>query len=333
VSDFGEHIHAHWFPVARSARVQRTPLAIELLGRSLVLARTRTGELIALEDRCPHRGVPLSAGRLCGEALQCAYHGWAFDSRGECVRMPGAPEQTPLASVRVPRYEVVEREGLVWLRRRQGGPLPERLLALPMGSRRFLNEMTWRAPIIEAQENFLDALHTHLVHPGLVRRDGVRRIVDVIARPATDGFRVDYEGQSTQTGLLYRLFESRRERESAHFSGLSIGQIEYGYANGSTVQITLCFSPVNAATTRVFAMLHVTGRSAPAWLVQLLVWPFLRRVARQDARMLGLQTLGRQRFPEHRHVVTPLDVVRPRLEAAWAGRPVLQESAPQQLWL
>ncbi len=170
--------------------------------------------------------------------------------------------------------------------------------------------MTWRAPILEAQENFLDALHTHRVHPGLVRRDAARRPVTVTAAAADDGFRVDYEGQSDQSGLLFRLFESRRRVERAHFSGLSVAQLEYGYAAGWSAFITLAFAPIDAATTRVFAMLHVTGRRAPAVLVRAVVWPFLRTVARQDARILAFQSHGRERFLEHRHVVTPLDIVR-----------------------
>ena len=83
--------------------------------------------------------------------------------------------------------------------------------------RRFLWQTRWGAPILEAQENFLDALHTHTVHPGLVRRANARRPTGVVLQVGGDGFHVDYSGQPDQSGLLFRLFESRRTRECAIF--------------------------------------------------------------------------------------------------------------------
>src|SRR5690606_35409487 len=113
--------------------------------------------------------------------------------------------------------------------------LPERALSLNPAQNRFRRQTCWGAPVIEAQENFLDALHTHTVHPGLVRRDDVRRAVDVTLRRTGDGFVVEYRGQSAQSGLLFRLFESPRTHELAYLSGLSVCQIEYRYANDSLV--------------------------------------------------------------------------------------------------
>ena len=58
-----------------------TPLGVRLLGERWMLARLG-GELVAMRDRCPHRLVPLSAGRIVGDQVECAYHGYRFDATG-----------------------------------------------------------------------------------------------------------------------------------------------------------------------------------------------------------------------------------------------------------
>jgi phenylpropionate dioxygenase-like ring-hydroxylating dioxygenase large terminal subunit len=219
----------------------------------------------------------------------------------------------------VPSFRVLERDGLVWVSTSAEAKLPERVTAMDPRQQRFVQQMRWGAPIIDAEENFLDALHTHTVHPGLVRRTDMRRPVAVTLKVAGDGFCVDYAGQADQTGVLFRLFESPRVSERAYFSALSVGQIEYRYANGSAIWITLYFTPETPHSTHVFATLHVEGRWAPRWLVRLLVWPFLRKVAQQDQRILEQQEALRAWFPGRRPLIVPLDIVRPYLDAAWSG--------------
>jgi phenylpropionate dioxygenase-like ring-hydroxylating dioxygenase large terminal subunit len=314
-----ERARSHWFPAALSRNVRSEPQCVRLFDAPLVLVRDRSGAVLALEDRCPHRGTPLSKGRLTDRGLACPYHGWTFGAQGLCTAMPGSAGQAPLMDVRVPCWRVVEHDGIVWLSE-NAAELPARIVALDPTERRFLWQTCWDAPIIEAQENFLDALHTHTVHPGLVRRDGARAPVGVTLEVAGDGFVVDYTGVPEQSGILFRLFESRRTAERAYFSSLGVAQLEYRYESGWAMWITLAFAPCTATSTHVFATLHVHGRWAPAWLVRTLVWPFLKQVARQDRQILALQQRGREDFPERRPVVTELDVARPYLEAAWSDR-------------
>jgi phenylpropionate dioxygenase-like ring-hydroxylating dioxygenase large terminal subunit len=310
----------HWFVAATSKAVTRRPSSVMMLGAPLLLARNADGGLFALEDRCPHRGAALSRGRLESQGVVCPYHGWAFASDGRCTRMPGAPEGRPLSEVRVPHFSVLEQDGLVWVSKAGGRPLPDRVLALNPARRRFLWQSTWAAPVLEAQENFLDALHTHSIHRGLLRSQRARHPVTVTLHSVGDGFQVDYRGQPTQSGLFFKLFESKRVSERAYFSGLSVAQLEYRYASGWTAWITLYFTPQDEESTHLFGTLHVEGRFVPAWLIRFLVWPFMKRVARQDQAVLEHQREQAGRFPGRQPVTTPMDVVRPFLEAAWLGR-------------
>jgi phenylpropionate dioxygenase-like ring-hydroxylating dioxygenase large terminal subunit len=334
MKEFPPHLRHHWFPVALSSRVREKPYRSMVLGEPFVIIRDDAGKVMMFEDRCPHRGAPLSAGKLLGGVLRCPYHGWGFDLAGRCVVMPGSRDDKPLGDVRIPTLTVQERDGVIWAAQDPRQGLPLRLLAMQPERQRFLWETTWQTPILEAQENFLDALHTHTVHPGLVRRAHLRRELTATLRPSDDGFHVDYTGQPEQSGVFFSLFESRRTRERAHFSGLSVGQLEYRYAAGWSAFITLCFCPETLVATRIYAMLHVEGRWAPRWLVRMLVWPFLSSVANQDQLILESQAQNLQAFPEHRHIVTPLDLVRPHLERAWRGGKLdSEQSAPTALFV
>ena len=85
----------------------------QVVGERLVLFRRADGIAVALEDRCPHRMAPLSAGRLEGASLRCMYHGLQFDAAGSCIRVPGADRVPPRLKAR--SYPVVENSGWLWV--------------------------------------------------------------------------------------------------------------------------------------------------------------------------------------------------------------------------
>jgi len=104
-----------WYPIARAREVRagRTHAA-RFAGQPIVLARTRAGRLLALEDRCAHRQVPLSAGVVQEQTLRCGYHGWEYDAEGRCVSVPYL-DQCKMAPNSVRHYPVREAYGLVFV--------------------------------------------------------------------------------------------------------------------------------------------------------------------------------------------------------------------------
>jgi len=87
-----------WYPAVRSAEItgQRLVTAM-LLEVPLVLGRTSEGKVFAMRDSCPHRGIPLSYGRLDGKVVECCYHGWRFEAcTGQCVEIPSLSGQDKL---------------------------------------------------------------------------------------------------------------------------------------------------------------------------------------------------------------------------------------------
>ena len=75
--------------------------------------RQSDNSIAALEDRCPHRQLPLSKGIRVGDDLQCGYHGMTFDCSGRCVRIPGQ-DNIP-ATAYVERYATVEKHNIVFI--------------------------------------------------------------------------------------------------------------------------------------------------------------------------------------------------------------------------
>jgi phenylpropionate dioxygenase-like ring-hydroxylating dioxygenase large terminal subunit len=106
-------LYNHWYVAAWSSEIERKPLARTLLNDPVVLYRTEDNRVIAMEDRCPHRQLPLSMGKLVGDKLQCHYHGFQFDPLGKCVRIPGQEAIPSSAFART--FPVVERYRWVWI--------------------------------------------------------------------------------------------------------------------------------------------------------------------------------------------------------------------------
>ena len=143
--------------------------ALTIVNETLVMFRASDGTLVALEDRCPHRQLPLSKGKRIGDTIQCGYHGMTFDRSGACVRVPGQ-ENLP-ASAYVEAYPVQERHGIVWVW--MGDPQradPATIFDLPEFS-----DPAWhvhhgdalhlKAHYLNVAENLVDPAHVSFVHP------------------------------------------------------------------------------------------------------------------------------------------------------------------------
>jgi phenylpropionate dioxygenase-like ring-hydroxylating dioxygenase large terminal subunit len=159
----------YWYPIVESNRVGRHPVSVRVLGEDIVLFRSG-GTLGALADRCPHRGAQLSRGRLLFPGtLSCGYHGWTFNSRGECLAaIVEGPESKIPGKVRIKAYPLEERFGVIWVFIGEGEspPLDEDLppeLKEPHARPAFAFE-DWRCNWRLVTENFADMCHAAYVH-------------------------------------------------------------------------------------------------------------------------------------------------------------------------
>ncbi len=108
------YVRDAWYVAAWSCDLPTAqPFAISILGEALVLYRSASGRMAALEDRCVHRLAPLSLGRCEGERLRCMYHGLLYEPDGQVCEIPG--ETRIPARARVRSYPIVERHDWIWI--------------------------------------------------------------------------------------------------------------------------------------------------------------------------------------------------------------------------
>ncbi len=175
VGNLHPEFRSFWHPVAWSHEVVEQPVAVTLLGEPLVVVRPPTGKVVAFIDECPHRGAPLSLGRLEGGELVCAFHGWRFGPEGDatCIPALGPDGAIPSRARLAQPAGVCERYGIVWV------ALEEPRLAIPAwpdGDDDRLGEFSPTAhtsAVLAAYQtdNLLDSTHFPFLHASLGSRN------------------------------------------------------------------------------------------------------------------------------------------------------------------
>ena len=190
-----------WYPALRSAQLQSKKLRpVTLLGMPLVVGRDAQGRAFSLRDSCPHRGMPLSFGRLNGHRLECSYHGWQFDVHsGQCTEVPSLTADSKLKVERIHagHFPCEEQDGYVWVyvpetanRQEPVPPTPR----LPVFSERYRLTHLWaHLPCLVDHGiiGLMDPAHGPFVHQAWWWR--ARRSIrqkEKIFEPIPNGFRI-----------------------------------------------------------------------------------------------------------------------------------------------
>ena len=101
-----------WYVACTPHEIDDKPLGRTVCNQRIVFYRGPDGVVAALEDFCPHRGAPLSLGRVLEGKLVCGYHGLEMGCDGKTIAMPGQRVRA-FPPVRV--FPAVERHGFVWV--------------------------------------------------------------------------------------------------------------------------------------------------------------------------------------------------------------------------
>lgn len=265
----------HWYVVARSSELQTQPLAVTLWNQSIVLYRDDQGTVHALEDRCPHRQVKLSHGRVIGEYLECAYHGWQFNSNGECTAVPYLAENQKLPNCKIRYYPVKEQDGFIWLFPGNVDTLSIQPMGVPEWDH--LNYIA-TVSVIECQahfsyliENLMDMYHGHLHQDYQAWTDAVLQNIE------ENVSRVDahYQAQSyyriDKIWSISQLFFPVLRR--LHPEPLDVSYVYPHWVStmGKDFKIYCLLSPVSATETRAY-LIHFTSLNAFWRLHKLPVW-------------------------------------------------------------
>lgn len=292
-------IRDRWYPVCPSSWVAREPTGLRRAGENLVLWRTDAGDVQALEDRCPHRGVPLSLGHPSGtDDVACRYHGVVVAGDGTVLSVPGAPG-CALEGRRAGRsFPAVEHSGAVFL---WFGNLPDAEptpfstpaeLADPAWSS-MLCYIEWETPARFAVENVLDPMHGAFLHRQSHSMAEGAQTADFRATDTEHGFLVE---KTDQAGVNFDWAEL--VDDSALYLRLAI---PYPPSAGPGGPFTIIGATVPIAADRC-GVFFWRCREVDGW--ERSVWRFLYRnrlearhwdVLEQDRDMLEAMALDADR--------------------------------------
>jgi phenylpropionate dioxygenase-like ring-hydroxylating dioxygenase large terminal subunit len=260
-----------WYVGATSDEVVHRLLGRQLLDQPVLLFRQQSGEVAAFEDRCAHRSMPVSSGRLDGDRVVCRYHGFAYDATGECVLVP-SQERVPYGA-RLRKLPVREDPPFVWIW--LGDPARAESVSPPVVW--WLSDPAWAtfggtfracANYMLLHENSLDLTHMPFVHGerALQTFRGVPPPLEVeVSENSVSYCRVFpplplAQWQVRTTGLAADAQYEQREYASFVQPGFHIDSIEIvvpANGDGSASQIlkktsARAFTPEGPTSTHVF---------------------------------------------------------------------------------
>jgi vanillate O-demethylase monooxygenase subunit len=285
-----------WWVAAGRAEIGDALLSRRLLGSRVLLFRTEAGEAVALEDRCPHRALPLSLGKRIGDVVQCGYHGFEFGSDGRCV---GVPSQRAVPSaLKVRRYPLVERGLWAWIWMGDVALADESLIPNPGYDRPGYYEDFYVCVPMHANfqllhENLLDTGHVSFVHPAL---DVERTVASTPTEVTVDGrlvrlsrvvpdFRVS-SGQAPALGVPVGTRVHKTMIAETHLPCLNVTINRYAVADDPSKVLfeQIAYLPVVPASADEAYHFAGLSQSAPQQKDELV--PLFHRILKEDADVL-----------------------------------------------
>ena len=109
--------HNQWYPIAIQKFVDKSkPFKSTVLDTPIVTWYDKNiNYWNTIIDRCPHRGAPLSEGRIENGNIQCPYHGYQFNGCGECKFIPQLRNNTDLSKMDTNAMITTVSEDIIWI--------------------------------------------------------------------------------------------------------------------------------------------------------------------------------------------------------------------------
>ena len=265
----------HWYVVARSDEIKDTPIAITLWKEEIVIYRNEEGKINALENRCPHRQVKLSSGKVIGNNIECSYHGWHFNEEGKCSFVPYLDEKQKLPTCQIKSYPIQELDGFIWLflgdedsNLTSPMDLPEWENLNYIASVAVIDTFAHYSYLIE---NIMDMYHGHLHDNYQAWASAKLKKVDA-TNERVDAY---YEAQSyykiDKIWSISQLFFKSLRR--LHPEPLNVSYIYPHWASslGNDFKIYCLFCPINQTHTKAY-LIHFTSLNAFDRLHKLPIW-------------------------------------------------------------
>lgn len=266
-------------------------------GHKILFGRTNENEVFALKDFCPHRGVPLSYGTFDGNEIECCYHGWCFNSKGACTKIPSL---TPDSNVDITRikagnFPCREVDGNIWVFIPKGR-VPENLPEIPAQPVKLEHGFYWvdsvnmPCNIDHAVIGLMDPAHGPYVHKSWWwRTQKSMHLKQKDFAPAEMGFKMVSHKPSTNS-RAYKILGGSGERKTEISFRLPSLRTEFITIGEKHIVLLTALTPVDESNT----MLHQFFYSNIPLLNMLLplARPFGKKFIQQDLDMVKKQQEG-----------------------------------------
>lgn len=300
----------YWYPVCWAEDLPPEGVVpIQVWQQPIALYRDRAGQVYAMEDACPHKGVEMHKGKVKGDRLACPYHGWEFDPSGACVNIPYLPDgqKLPCASART--YPAQERYGILWVFPGDPAladqvPLPEvpeyddpDCFMIPIPGH-------FQAHFSICNENTMDVFHGYLhenlqgwYDPELLQLKEGDNSVLAQYRVYYKGWITKFLGLSNDGGVTTRIVTVHYQYPHYHSSMEGVSSLY------------LMRLPVGPAETRSFSMLFLR-LPFPRWLIDPIRKPLMPLIRKyffmpfllQDVEMMESEQVNYRRNAQRRYV-------------------------------
>jgi phenylpropionate dioxygenase-like ring-hydroxylating dioxygenase large terminal subunit len=285
-----------WYAILESSELKKgNPIGVLRLGERLVLWRTNKGMPICLKDKCAHRGVALSKGKLVcnNEEVQCPFHGLQFNQAGKCTVIPSRGNKAPIPSnFKVDSYQTREEHNFIWI---WWGDPQEEYPDLPWFEdvddkfHYFTLKDPWKTHYSRCIENQLDVAHLWIVHHNTIGR-GDRRVSDgpyVEFSNNLEKIWVANRKENGEVSILPNEMKKPPYRPIIRFRFPHLWQNKFS----DKARIIIAFAPVDEENTILYLrFIHkITRIPVFRGIISLFGRYFSKIIAHQDRRVVETQ--------------------------------------------
>lgn len=278
-----------WQLVCSESQIQSKPLSFTIMNTKIVVFKDESKIPTVLEDRCIHRHVSLSKGRVENGCVVCPYHGAAFDRSGSCKSILSSPQQKNLPRRKVRKYQCkVDEYGYLWVNLAESFIKKETpfLYSKESSDKILKYEYIVKSPALSIIENFVDCAHTGVVHNGFFRGKPSKPVM-VQVKSSKQSVVIETIGEKSSDSVLSKMFNPKN-RPVIHideYIAPSTVKVTYSVGNIKVITVSVC-TQINEYETRVHTFLSL---SAPLIMRNVLLPAlnyYTKIILKQDVEIL-----------------------------------------------